>query len=78
VNCEFIDIPERIIIGRYLTLPITDHAVFPLWKRFRMEQSAHDLLGVDLYAMQSYAEWPPKTSIYSLGGYRKTGWSGIP
>lgn len=71
MNCEFIDIPERIIIGRYLTLPVTDHAVFPLWKQFRMEQSAHDLLGVDLYAMQSYAEWPPKTSITHWAGIEK-------
>ena len=71
MNCEFIDIPERIIIGRYLTLPITDHAVFPLWKQFRMEQSAHDLLGVDLYAMQSFAEWPPKTSITHWAGIEK-------
>ena len=71
MNCEFIDIPERIIIGRYLTLPITDHAVFPLWKQFRMEQSAHGLLGVDLYAMQSYAEWPPKTSITHWAGIEK-------
>ena len=71
MNCEFIDIPERIIIGRYLTLPSTDHAVFPLWKQFRMEQSAHDLLGVDLYAIQSYAEWPPKTSITHWAGIEK-------
>lgn len=71
MRCEFIDIPERIIIGRFLTLPATDHAVYPLWKQFRMEQSAHDLLGVDLYAMQSYAEWPPKTSITHWAGIEK-------
>ena len=66
---EIIEIPEKFIIGRNLTLPTDDYNVFPLWKQFRTEQAANNLMGVDLYAIQQYAEWPPKTTI--------THWAGI-
>ena len=71
MNPEIIEIPEKIIVGRHLTLPIDDHAVFPLWKQFRTEQSAHNLMGVDLYAIQTYAEWPPKSTITHWAGIEK-------
>ncbi len=68
---EIVEFPETIIIGKTLTLPIDDHNVFPLWKQFRTEQSAHTLLGVDLFAMQSFAEWPPKSIITHWAGIKK-------
>ena len=71
MNPEIIEVPEKIIIGRHLTLPIDDHAIFPLWKQFRTEQSAHNLMGVDLYAIQTYAEWPPKSTITHWAGIEK-------
>ena len=71
MNPEIIEVPEKIIIGRHLTLPIDDHAVFPLWKQFRTEQSAHNLLGVDLCAIPTYAEWPPKSTITHWAGIEK-------
>jgi len=66
---EIIEIPEKFIIGRHLALSIDDYSVFPLWKQFRTEQAANNLMGVHLYAIQQYAEWPPKTTI--------THWAGI-
>jgi hypothetical protein len=42
-----------------------------LWKQFRTEQSAHNLMGVDLYAIQTYAEWPPKSTITHWAGIEK-------
>lgn len=71
MNPEIVEIPEKIIIGRHLTLSIDNHAVFPLWKQFRTEQSAHNLMGVDLYAIQTYAEWPPKSTITHWAGIEK-------
>ena len=71
MNPEIVEIPEKIIIGRHLTLSIDDHAIFPLWKQFRTEQSAHNLMGVDLYAIQTYAEWPPKSTITHWAGIEK-------
>jgi len=73
VNPEIIEVPDKIIIGRHLTLPIDDHAVFPLWKQFRTEQSAYNLMGVDLYAIQTYAEWPPKSTITHWAGIEQKG-----
>ena len=69
---EIVEFPETIIIGKTLTLPIDDHNVFPLWKQFRSEQSAHNLLGVDLFAIQQYAEWPAKSAITHWAGIEKT------
>jgi AraC family transcriptional regulator len=66
---DIIEFPELAIIGRHLALSIDDYSVFPLWKQFRTEQAANNLMGVDLYAIQQYAEWPPKTTI--------THWAGI-
>ena len=68
---EIIEIPEKIIVGRNLTLAIDDYNVFPLWKIFRTEQSANSLMGVDLYAIQQYAEWPPKSAITHWAGMEK-------
>lgn len=68
---EIVEFPETIIIGRSLTLPIDVHAVFPLWKQFRTEQSASNLMGVNLYAIQLYAEWPPKSMITHWAGLEK-------
>ena len=68
---EIIEIPEKIIVGRNLTLAIDDYNVFPLWKQFRTEQSANSLMGVDLYAIQQYAEWPPMSAITHWAGMEK-------
>jgi len=68
---EIIEIPEKIIVGRNLTLGIDDYNVFPLWKQFRNEQSSNSLMGVDLYAIQQYAEWPPKSAITHWAGMEK-------
>jgi len=68
---EIIEIPEKIIVGRNLTLAIDDYNVFPLWKQFRNEQSSNSLMGVDLYAIQQYAEWPPKSAITHWAGMEK-------
>lgn len=68
---EIIEIPEKIIVGRNLTLAIDDYNVFPLWKQFRTEQSSNSLMGVDLYAIQQYAEWPPKSEITHWAGLEK-------
>lgn len=68
---EIIEIPEKIIVGRNLTLGIDDYNVFPLWKQFRTEQSSNSLMGVDLYAIQQYAEWPPKSEITHWAGLEK-------
>lgn len=68
---EIIEIPEKFIIGRNLTLPTDDYNVFPLWKQFRTEQAANNLMGVDLYAIQQYAEWPPKTTITHCAGIER-------
>lgn len=73
MNPEIIEVPDKIIIGRHLTLPIDDHAVFPLWKQFRTEQSAYNLMGVDLYAIQTYAEWPPNSTITHWAGIEQKG-----
>ena len=78
---EIVEIPEKIIIGRHLTLPIDDLAVFPLWKQFRTEQIQAGILDVELYSMQAYHEWPPATSITHFACLEKidkqeypTGW----
>lgn len=71
MNHEIIHLHNTLIIGRNLTLPIDDHNVFPLWKQFRTEQSASNLMGVDLYAIQLYAEWPPKSMITHWAGIEK-------
>ena len=68
---EIIEISEKIIVGRNLTLGIDDYNVFPLWKQFRNEQSSNSLMGVDLYAIQQYAEWPPKSEITHWAGMEK-------
>ena len=68
---EIIEISEKIIVGRNLTLAIDDYNVFPLWKQFRNEQSSNSLMGVDLYAIQQYAEWPPKSAITHWAGMEK-------
>jgi AraC family transcriptional regulator len=68
---EIIEISEKIIVGRNLTLAIDDYNVFPLWKQFRNEQSSNSLMGVDLYAIQQYAEWPPKSEITHWAGMEK-------
>ena len=68
---DIIDFPETVIIGRFLSLPTDDHHVFPLWKQFRTEQSASNLMGVDLFAIQEYAEWPPKSKITHWAGIEK-------
>ena len=68
---EIIEIPEKFIVGRNLTLGIDDYNVFPLWKQFRNEQSSNSLMGVDLYAIQQYAEWPPKSAITHWAGMEK-------
>lgn len=68
---EIIEKPEKFIIGRNLTLPTDDYNVFPLWKQFRTEQSANSLMGVDLFAIQQYAEWPPKSTITHWAGMEK-------
>ena len=68
---EIIEIPEKIIVGRNLSLPIDDYNVFPLWKQFRTEQSSNSLMGVDLFAIQQYAEWPPKSAITHWAGMEK-------
>jgi AraC family transcriptional regulator len=68
---EIIEISEKIIVGRNLTLTIDDYNVFPLWKQFRNEQSSNSLMGVDLYAIQQYAEWPPKSAITHWAGLEK-------
>lgn len=68
---EIIEISEKIIVGRNLTLTIDDYNVFPLWKQFRNEQSSNSLMGVDLYAIQQYAEWPPKSEITHWAGLEK-------
>lgn len=68
---EIIEISEKIIVGRNLTLAIDDYNVFPLWKQFRNEQSSNSLMGVDLYAIQQYAEWPPKSEITHWAGLEK-------
>ena len=68
---EIIEIPEKIIVGRNLTLGIDDYNVFPLGKQFRNEQSSNSLMGVDLYAIQQYAEWPPKSAITHWAGMEK-------
>ena len=71
MNPEIVEYPETIIIGRSLTLPINDHNVFPLWKQFRTEQSASNLMGLDLFAIQEYAEWPPESMMKHWAGIEK-------
>ncbi|MFM7156225.1 MAG: GyrI-like domain-containing protein [Bacteroidota bacterium] len=63
MNIEFIDIPDRVFIGRSLTLPLQSHDVFALWQQFRKEQLQSGIIDVQLISMQSYHEWPPTTAI---------------
>ena len=69
MNIEICSLPQRIIIGRFLQLPLQSHDVFTLWQQFRQEQVRKGILNVELFSIQEYAEWPPATNI--------THWAGI-
>ena len=68
---EIREMQSRIIIGRNLLLPMYSHEVFALWKEFRTEQAKTRNVGVELFAVQQFAEWPPKTTIMHWAGIEK-------
>lgn len=81
MNIEFIEIPDRVVIGRSLTLPLHSHDVFALWQQFRKEQLQSGIIDVELISMQEYHEWPPTTAITHFACLEKidnqeypTGW----
>ena len=68
---EIREMQTRTIIGRNLLLPLYSREVFALWKEFRTEQMKAGLIDVELYSIQEFAEWPPKTTIMHWSGIEK-------
>ena len=71
MNIEFIEIPDRVIIGRSLKLPLQSLDIFALWQQFRKEQIQAGIMDVELISMQAYHEWPPTTTITHLACLEK-------